>query len=739
MAESIATAIGGAKKTATHWTCGNGDIVTWCFGHLMEQAPPESYDERAKAWALDYLPLIPDRWRKFVKADAKKQFEAIRGLVKTASEVVNAGDPDREGNLLVDEVLESVECRKPVKRIWLLGLDETNVRKALGALRPNEEFSGYTAAAEGRGRADWMIGMNFTRGFTLGWQSRSNTGTLHVGRVQTPTLWMVVMRDREIENFKPIDYFLAKFVFQHANGSFAVTWAPRAGTAGLDSEGRVVDRRVAQELIERVGGADGTVAKLETKRKKETPPLPFSLAALQKEANRKHGYSPDEVLDICQSLYETHKMTTYPRSDCGYLPEAQHGEAASVLAAVKASMGSSFDFKADADLSRKSSAWDDGKVSAHHGIIPTANKGNFAALDDSEKNVYRLVVRNYLAQFCADYLYDSTSVIVEAGDDREQFTAHGKADVQLGWRTLWEAAERKDKEDEGNQKLPEMQQGDHGTMADGKVDAMKTKAPSPYNGATLIDAMENAHKFIEDEEVRKRLKKSKGIGTEATRAGIVAQLVTRGYLEEVGSDGKVRAARKPGRGKGAKPGGKAEKTFYRSSAKGRALIDSLPDVIKKPDLTAYFEDLLHQVQEKEMSLDDFTNKQKRFVTRIVDEIKSGDALANMPTGMVTPGTKPRAASAGPVETHACIETGCKGTMKRRQRTKDKAYFWVCEHDHFADDKDGAPVPREQRPRGASVKPCPACGGELFQRKGRSGDFLGCANYPKCNYTEEVAA
>lgn len=732
MAESIAQSIGGAKKGPTHWVCGNGDIVTWCFGHLLEQASPESYDERAKAWSLDTLPLVPTEWRKFVKPDAKKQFEAIRGLLKTASEAVNAGDPDREGNLLVDEVLEALGFKNPVQRIWLLGLDDTNVKKALASMKPNSEYRGYTNAAEGRGRSDWMFGLNFTRGFTIGWQNRSNTGTLHVGRVQTPTLWMVVMRDREIENFKPIDHYQAKFSFQHENGSFFVTWQPRAGTAGMDAEGRILDRKVTDELVRSISGASGTVAKLETKRKKESAPLPYSLAAMQKEANRKYGYSPDQVLDICQALYETHKITTYPRSDCGYLPEAQHGDAGAVISAVKSIMGTSFDFKADIDLSRKSSAWNDSKVSAHHGIIPNSNKGNFANLDDEEKNIYRLIVRNYLAQFCADYLYDSTSVMVEAGDEREEFTANGKVDVQLGWRTLFGATDDKEKDD--NQKLPDMNQHDSGTMESGKVEALRTKPPSPYNGASLIDAMENAHKFIEDEEVRKRLKKSKGIGTEATRASIVANLVSRGYIDEIGPDGKARPARPVGSKSAGKkkPGGKNEKTFYRSSAKGRALIDSLPDVIKKPDLTAYFEDLLNQVQEGEMSLDDFTNKQSRFVTRIINEIKSGEALINMPTGMTSPGDK---GAAGPVATHACTEEGCTGTMKRRQKAKDKSFFWVCENDHFADDKGGAPVPRAAVQK--VEKPCPACGGELRERSSKRGKFLGCTKYPACNYTEDV--
>lgn len=722
LAETIAKGIGGHKKQGTHYVCGNGDIVTWCFGHLMEQAPPESYDERLKDWSLAYLPVIPpaNGWRKYVKKDAKQQFEAIRSLVSGASEVVNAGDADREGNLLVDEVLEAVGCKKPAKRLWLLSMDDATVKKSIASMKSNGDFRGYSAAAEGRSRADWMIGMNFTMGFTVAWRERGNSGAVHTGRVQTPTLWIVVTRDLEIENFKPIDYFVAKFRFIHGNGAFWVTWQPKKGLAGMDAEGRIIDRRQADDLVRRIGGEAGVVAKLETKRLPVKPPLPWNLSELQKEGNRVFGYSPDKVLNICQSLYETHKITTYPRTPCAHLPEEMFHEAAGVVDAVKAVMGGAFDFKADLDFSRRSQAWNDKKVGehSHFGIIPNSNRGNFAALSQDEKNIYRLIVRNYLAQFCPDYVYDGTSVMIEAGDEKEQFTANGKVVVQLGWRTLFGGAPEADSEDgEGDQKLPDMEEGDSGSMSDGKVDAKKTKPPAPYNGGTLIDAMENAHRFIEDADVRKRLKKSKGIGTDATRAAIVKNLVTRGYIEEIG---------------------KGKKSFYRSSEKGRALIACLPDVIKKPDLTAYFEDLLQQVEDGELSLDDFTAKQSRFVGRILDEIKSGEALENMPRGLST-GKDGKKTSGLPVETHPCISEGCSGTMKRRVRTKDKSLFWVCEHEHFADDDNGKPVPQQKRAPAETVeKECPACGGKLRVRNGKRGKFLGCAEYPKCNYVEEYA-
>jgi DNA topoisomerase-3 len=716
LAEVIAKAINSSsKKTSsgkstrpTHWDCGNGTLVTWCYGHLLEQAAPDSYDERNKDWVLAYLPIIPVQWRKYVKNACKDQFASIGQLIAKADEVVNAGDPDREGNLLIDEVLEAHQYQGMVSRIWLLGLDNINVKKALADLQSNAKYRGFTDAAEARGRADWLIGMNCTRGFTIGWKSRGNSGTLHIGRVQTPTLWMVVERDRIIENFKPIDFYVPHFDFMHANGKFQVVWAPEKGLQGLDEAGRIVDRSRADAVIRRVSGAQGTVASLETKPHVNPPPLPFSLAALQKEANKKLGFSPDKTLDLAQVLYETYKITTYPRSDCGFLPEAMHADAPTVLAAVKANMGGDFECKASLDLNRKSPAFNDSKVGAHFGITPNANRCDFSRLKPDEQSLYRLIVRNYLAQFCENYEYEGTAVTVLA--EQEKFTAHGKVDKVLGWRVLFGA----DEDEEKGQQLPVMAQGDAGTLKNGIVDAKKTTPPARYNGASLIDDMENAHKFIKVEEIRKRLRKSKGIGTEATRSTIVKQLISRGYLEEVG------------RGK---------KTYYLSTTKGRALINCLPDAIRLPDLTAYFEELLSQVEEGQMSCDEFTEKQAGFVTRLISEISSGVALANMPTGMIVQ------ANGHVAEQHFCTEGDCKLPLRRIPRKDNKkVFFWMCDNKHFYDDKAGKPVASQKKP--ATSAPvstdldCPACGAKLLVRSGKKGRFYACSKYPSCSYTAD---
>lgn len=764
VAQAIAFAVGGAKRAGTHYECSGGVKVIWCFGHLLEQLKPEEIDPAQAKWALDQLPFIPPKWEKRArsKKDASNrdvrdkegnividsvivaQIKAISSLCREASVVVNAGDPDREGNLLVDEVLEYVKCNKKQLRIWLLALDETNVKKALASLRPNEEFAGFTNAAEARGRADYLLGFNFTRGFTEGWRSRNNEGTLHVGRVQTPTLWMVVMRDREIENFKSVAHFTAKFVFVHPNGTFVVEWVPRKGTPSMDEAGRVLDRAVVERLIESLRDARGVVRTVDRKKVDKAPPLPFSLSELQKAANKSFGFTPAETLKIAQSLYETYKMTSYPRSDCQYLPEDQLSDATRIGTAVLKLLGEDAGplGKCDLNFARKSTAWNDSKVTAHNGIVPTGD-GNYASLKPDEQKLYRLIVRNYLAQFASHYLYDSTSVTVEAGADAEMFNATGCKVTQLGWRVLFGATDGEDDDSKGAQKLPEVEVADEGDLTAGKVDDRQTEPPPRYTGASLIDDMENAHKFITDPKIKGILKRSKGIGTDATRAGIIANLVLRGYLTEVGGGRRSRAKGKDKDGAGGEGAASKGKGggYYISSDKARALIDCLPEPIRRPDLTAVFEDFLSQVEEGDMTLDAFTDRQAKFVARIIDDIKSGAGLANMPSGVsVSKSGALAAAPEGGGQTHACFEAGCGQPLMRKKSRNASRWFWVCGASHFADDKDGIPVARAPKEAPTVTgEHCPDCAdGKLLIRKGgRSGQFLGCSNFPKCRYTRDV--
>ena len=334
VAKAIAGELGATGKGDGFIECGT-DKVTWCFGHMLEQADPDEYtpddvprgQSGKKVWRVDELPIIPESWILKPKDDAKKQLAVIGKLLKEAKEIVNAGDPDREGQLLVDEVLEHFRNSKPVRRFWVSAQDSVSVKRGLAALKENTTYAGWADAARGRQRADWLIGMNLSRAYTLRAQRGGSRALLTVGRVQTPTLALVVARDREIEAFKAVPYHTIRAVVQHAGGSFAAAWKAKEDQAGLDSEGRLVDTAVADALVAAVKGQPGTIAAYKQEAKKQNQPLAFALSDITALASAKFGYSAEDVLNTCQALYETHKLTSYPRTDCAYLPESQHADA----------------------------------------------------------------------------------------------------------------------------------------------------------------------------------------------------------------------------------------------------------------------------------------------------------------------------------------------------------------------------------------------------------------------------
>lgn len=329
LGKAIARGLGGGRTEQGCIRCGD-NIVTWCFGHLLEPAYPEAYCPEYAQWRREHLPIIPSSWKYVVKRTSKAQLDTIGKLLRDAASVVHAGDPDREGQLLVDEVLEHFRYRGPVFRIWLPSLDDRSVSIALGNITDNAANAPLRDAARARMMADWLVGINATRALTITGRENGRTEVLSLGRVQTPTLALVVARDREIAHFKPSDYFVLRASIIHPHGECSVTFVPSDSQDGLDSSGRLVDLAQVAAVLESVNGKEGTV--LESLREKKTrpAPLPHCLSSLQKSASARLGMSAKRVLDVAQSLYEK-KLTTYPRTDCRYLPEEQHGEAASIL------------------------------------------------------------------------------------------------------------------------------------------------------------------------------------------------------------------------------------------------------------------------------------------------------------------------------------------------------------------------------------------------------------------------
>lgn len=555
----------------------NGDVVSWCIGHLLEQAPPEKYNERYKKWALDDLPITPNQWQLLPKPKTKKQIAVLRKLIKQATCLVNAGDPDREGQLLVDEVIHycGVKGSKlaSVQRLLVSDLNISAVKKSLSNLRANEEFMPLSASALARSRADWLYGMNMTRAYTILGQRAGYNNVLSVGRVQTPVLGLVVKRDNEINDFvaKPFFEVIATLNTQQQS-QFAAKWQPsEACEKYQDDEGRVIFRKLAETVVAKTKGQQATVTHVKKQDKRLNQPLPYNLSSLQIDAAKRFGLTAKQVLDACQALYERHKLITYPRSDNRYLPKGHFSEGPNVIGAVANNDRELTKAANNADSSIKSKAWNDSKVDAHHAIIPTSKKLNAASLSNSESKVYQLIARQYLAQFYPVHTFSEQQVIIDIAGG--EFKAKAKAINELGWKILF-------KQNTDDVILPSLVKGQLLHCVDSTLNDRMTQPPKPFTDATLLAAMTGISRFVNDGEIRKVLKETDGLGTEATRASIIELLFKRQFL--------TRQAKN-----------------ISATSNGKALINALPLSATTPDMTALWEMKLNNISQKELRYNDF--------------------------------------------------------------------------------------------------------------------------------------
>lgn len=560
--------------------CGNDQMVTWCVGHLLEQAQPDAYDSRYARWSLADLPIIPEKWRLQPRPSVSKQLNIIKQLLLQADEVVHAGDPDREGQLLVDEVLDYLELvaekRQNVRRCLINDLNPQAVERAVERLRDNREFIPLCVSALARARADWLYGINMTRAYTILGRNAGYDGVLSVGRVQTPVLGLVVRRDEEIEDFVSKAFFEVKaHIVTPADERFVAQWQPSDSCESYqDEEGRLLHRPLAEHVVNRITGQPAFVTSYNDKRESEIAPLPFSLSTLQIEAAKRFGLSAQQVLDICQRLYETHKLITYPRSDCRYLPEEHFAGRHSVLNAISIHQADLLPLEV-MDSDRRNRCWDDKKVDAHHAIIPTA-RASHVNLTIDEGKVYRLVAQQYLMQFCPDAQF--RKCVIELDIAGGKFIAKARFLAEAGWRTLLGSKER-DEENEGAP-LPVVEKGAELLCERGEVVERQTQPPRPFTDASLLSAMTGIARFVQDKELKKVLRATDGLGTEATRAGIIELLFKRTFLFKKGR-------------------------YIHASPAGRALIHALPDIAARPDMTAHWESTLTQISEKNCRYQDF--------------------------------------------------------------------------------------------------------------------------------------
>ena len=680
---------------------GNGkESVTWAFGHLVQQLEPNEIDPKYKKWALDDLPIVPKKWVMKPNSKTNKQLNVVGGLLKKSNHVVISTDGDREGEIIGRELLDYFNWTGTIERLWLTSLDDNSIQKALKNIKPGVETEFLYSAGLARARADWLVGMNATRALSIKAQQQGHQGVLSVGRVQTPTLAIVVNRDLEIESFKANDYYDVEGVFSGVHAK----WRPKnhyvedytfEGRGIFDSEFRCIDKEFASDNIAKccASYSKAQVVKFETQRKKVAPPLLYSLSKLQQAANKKFGFGAKQVLDLAQSLYEKHKATSYPRSDCQYLPVSQLSEVKGVMSAIQSIDSSMKGLISNADLTIKSKVWNDKKLGAHHGIIPTGNdKVDVSRMSTDECKLYDLICRSYIAQFYPNYEYNKTELEINAKHDEKEetsvefFGAAINVDVDLGWKVVINSqAELK----QGD--IPKLEQGQILTNDSVDVRAKQTKPPARYTEGTLIMAMESAHLFVTDPELKKVLKGNEGIGTEATRASMIDLLKKRGFL-------------------------KVNKKQIISSEVGRALISVVPDAVKDPGMTAIMESSLSKIAAGEITLDAFMTWQEDWLEQLINSIRS--ETINI-TGEE-------------IKTVKCPD--CNQDMFLKPGKKGKK-FWGCsgypECSSTAQNENGRALFESDMPN------CPECNKKLRKIKGKKGNFWSCKGYfdtPKCTFS-----
>ena len=677
LGRAIAAELGVTQNNPTFQICGS-DTVTWCFGHILEQYDPQDYDDNLRIWRRRDLPIIPKEWKLRPKESALTQLQVINHLLSEAEMVVHAGDPDREGQLLVDEVLEHFHYTGPVQRIWLASLDSLSVQKALATLKDNRDYADLRDAARARSQADWLIGMNASRAMTIfGRETGHNDGVLSLGRVQTPTLALVVQRDREIKAFVSVDYLILQASLQNDAGSFSATFKPSDTQTGLDSEGRLVDASIAQGIVDSVRGQTGIITSVTREKKKKPVPLPHCLSSLQKAASSKFGMTAQQVLDTAQSLYEK-KLTTYPRTDCRYLPEEQFGDAARLITALSGVSGLEA-VTAKADSALRGPVWDTKKITAHHAIIPTGEEPR--SLTAQETNLYLMIAVQYFLQFYPPMSYEAQKIVVSINDTT--WEARGRLILEPGWTGVAAEEDEDAKKKEPEQSLPPVSSDTPVTCTD--VDALKKKTtpPSKFSEGSLIEAMANIHRFVSDASAKATLKENEGLGTEATRASIIETLKGRKYIE---------------------PSGKS----LVSTPLGQSLIDMTPGVLKDPVMTAQWEQRLEQIARDELTLDAFMQDQITILPTLLNSVLSLPVTL-LPT--------------------ACPCPKCGRAMRKRPDKKYGGFFWACSDPDchtFLPDNNGKPgAPREKAV--PSEFPCPVCNQPLYRKEKEGNTYWACYN------------
>ncbi len=609
VAEDIAKIIGATQRHRVGRNAGyfegNGYQVTWTFGHLCELKDPEQYTPYWKTWSLSALPMIPERFGIRLKEGVEEQFGVIRELFGKAERIINCGDAGQEGELIQRWVMQKASAQCPVERLWISSMTEEAIREGFAQLRPQEEYRGLYEAGLCRAIGDWLLGMNATRLYTLKFGDRSRRGAqpLSIGRVQTPTLALIVHRQQEIERFVPEPYWVLSTVYRDT------TFTARLDTGEEEEEGKTAerertenkgaakrgftDRAEAEAALRAIENTPFTVTAVTKKKGSEAPPRLFDLTALQVECNRKFGYGADLTLEIVQQLYEA-KYTTYPRVDTTFLPDDMYGKSKGILNGLSGLYGDLLTPLRGEKLRKSKKVFDSSKVTDHHAIIPTGVPPR--ALTDVQRRVYDLIARRFIAVFYPDCRFATTTVDGEAAD--VPFRATGKVILDEGWRAVFRRDTTKDENTpqraDEERTLPDFTKGESGPHTP-TLTAKETTPPKPFTEATLLRAMETAGRTVDNEELRDALKEN-GIGRPSTRAAIIQTLFRRGYIRR-------------------------RNKSLEATPTGVELIGVIKEeLLKSAELTGQWENKLRRIEHHDYSAQQFIAELKQMVCELVDTV-----------------------------------------------------------------------------------------------------------------------
>lgn len=687
----------GAKTRKEGYMEGNGYQVTWTFGHLCTLKEPHEYTPGWKSWSLSSLPMIPPRFgiKLIENPTYEKQFHIIEGLMQQADEIINCGDAGQEGELIQRWVMQKAGARCPVKRLWISSLTEEAIKEGFEKLRDQSDFQPLYEAGMSRAIGDWLLGMNATRLYTV--KYGQNRQVLSIGRVQTPTLALIVNRQLEIENFVPKQYWELKTVYRETTFSALIRKsdeeialeeekAKAAGKTKKPEENRGIDpiatAEKGQELLDRIKDLPFTVTSVTKKEGKEFPPRLFDLTSLQVECNKKFAYSADETLKLIQSLYEK-KVATYPRVDTTFLSDDIYPKCPSILKGLRdyEMLTAALD---STKLPKSKKVFDNSKVTDHHAIIPTGQHPQ--NLTDMERRVFDLIARRFIAVFYPDCKFATTTVMGEV--DRIEFKVTGKQILEPGWRVVFGAQSQEEKEEkEGDEEgvLPAFVKGESGPHVP-SLNEKWTQPPRPYTEATLLRAMETAGKLVENDELRDALKEN-GIGRPSTRAAIIETLFKRNYVRK-------------------------EKKNLVATPTGVELVQLIrEELLKSAELTGIWEKKLREIERKTYDAHQFLEELKQMVSEIVMSVLSDNTNRRI---TIQEAAKPGSTAPAPKKRERKAATPKE--KKPRAAVKDKT------------SPTAAPEPGGDAMVG---QPCPLCGkGTII--KGKTA--YGCSEWKNgCAY------